>query len=72
MVTNHTQPAMAEYEAADQRIEQDGDLTRLLVTVDADPPDGDFHIGLLAPVRQQPGEIMSVGVRWRGPEASKT
>ena len=72
MVTNHTRGAMAEYEAADQQIAQDGNLVHLLVTVGADPPDGDFHIRLLAPVRQQPGEIVWVSVRWRGLEVSKT
>lgn len=55
------------YRAADQAVtDDDGGKVRLLLTVDAEPPAGDFHVRLLAPVFREPGQLASVEVHWRG------
>jgi hypothetical protein len=54
------------YRAADQAVTDDGGKVRLLLTVDAEPPAGDFHVQLLAPVFREPGQLASVEVHWRG------
>jgi len=54
------------FEAADQKVTEEGDMVKLLVIVDAEKAAYEYHISLLAPVFVGPGQIFSRSVRWRG------
>lgn len=55
------------FKAAEQQIYEAGNLIVLVVTVDADEPEGDnWHVSYLAPVRAEPGKGIVTKVLWRG------
>ena len=55
------------FDAADQRVIERDDLVLLEAMVDADrPPDPDWHVRLLAPVRADAGQAFASRVIWRG------
>jgi hypothetical protein len=55
------------FDAADQKVTEQGDMVLLELWVDADEPaDGQCHVRLLAPVKIDSGQYLVRRVEWRG------